>query len=84
MADAYSIQCYADGGSSTRGNLLNADVVERQNIAEKSARALRGAKAIDFGAAQRMEMKMLKMFPIAPVVVQIAAMAAVACAGESD
>ena len=85
-ADASSsMQCYADGGSSTRGNLPNAGVVERQSIAEKSVRALRGAKAIDSGAAQRMEMKTLKMFPIAPVVVQIAAMAAaVACDGESD
>lgn len=84
MADASSIQCCVDGGSSTRGSSPNADVVERQSIAEKSVRALRGVKAIDFGAAQRMGMKMLKMFPIAPVVVQIAAMAAVACAGESD
>ena len=84
-ADASSMQCYADGGSSTRGNLPNAGVVERQNIAEKSVRAPRGAKAIDSGAAQRMEMKTLKMFLIAPVVVQIAAMAAaVACDGESD
>ena len=78
------MQCYVDGGSSTRGNSPNADVVERQSIAEKSARALRGVKAIDSGAVQRMEMKMPKMFPIAPVVVQMGAMAAVACAGESD
>jgi len=84
-ADAPSIQCYADGGSSTRGNLPNAGVVERQSIAEKSVRARLGAKAIDSGAAQRMATKTLKMFPIAPVVVQMAAMAAaVACDGESD
>jgi len=31
-----------------------------------------------------MEMKTLKMFLRAPVVVQMVAMAAVACAGESD
>jgi hypothetical protein len=77
-------QCYADGGNSTRGNSPNAGVVERQSIAERSVRALRGAKAIDSGAARRMEMKTLKMLPRAHVVVQMAAMVAVACAGESD
>ena len=73
-----------DDGNSTRGNSPNVGVVERQSIAEKNVRALRGAKVIDSGAARRMEMKTLKMFPRAPVVVQMAAMAAVACAGESD
>lgn len=83
-AEPSSVQCYADGGNSTRGNSPNAGVVERQSIAERSVRALRGAKAIDSGAARRMEMKTLKMCPRAPVVVQMAVMAVVACAGESD
>jgi len=49
----------------------------------KSVRVRHGAKAIDFGAAPKMEMTTAKMSPIALVVVPMAAVAAVVCGGEN-
>jgi hypothetical protein len=76
-------KCYADAGSSTRGNLLNAVVVERRNIAGKSVKARHGARAIDSGAAPRMGMKMAKTSQIIRVRLTTAAMAATAYADGS-